>query len=53
MMCSLSRDPPPFLPPMVNLESAVVWLSPFHTWLRKNLWAVAPGDRCPRLCVHA
>lgn len=46
-MCSLSHDPPLFLPPMVNSESAVVWLLPFHTWLRKTCGRLLPG-RCPR-----
>lgn len=51
-MCSLNHDPPLFLPPMVNLESAVVWLLPFHTWLHKTCGRLLPG-RCPCLCVHA
>lgn len=51
-MCSLDRDTPLFLSPMVNSESAVVWLLPFHTWLHKTCGRLLPG-RCPCLCVHA
>lgn len=39
-------------PPMVNSESAVVWLLPFHTWLHKTCGRLLPG-RCPCLCIHA
>lgn len=51
-MCSFNHDPPLFLPPMVNSESAVVRLLPFHTWLRKTCGRLLPGC-CPCLCVHA
>lgn len=49
-MCSLNRDPPLFLPPMVNSESAVVWLLPFHTWLHKTCGRVAPRPLSVFVC---
>lgn len=51
-MCPFNHDPPLFLPPMVNSESAVVWLLLFHTWLHKTCGRLLPGH-CPCMCVHA